>query len=333
MEPDTRYSVIGAVVLALVAAAVIGYLWLSSAGREGDFRFYTVYFERQSLDGLQVGGAVNMRGIAVGRVEEYQIDHDNINRVRVLLRVTRETPVRQNTVATVSRNLVTGIARINLITPGVPGPELVKVAEGERFPVIPEGTSGTEQITDTLNRLSASADAALHNVNRVLGPENQQAFAELLASVRDLARGLNERLATVDRLALEIGASSVAFRTAAGDITHSARRIADAAEPLSRDASTALREATTALQSLNHATRTVERELANVLQRFDKDGARIVQRVDDSLDVGVLELRATAAELRSSAEAISRTLERLREPRAALLGPASAQLGPGEARP
>lgn len=333
MEPETRYSVIGAIVLALSAAAIVGYLWLSSAGRDSDFRFYTVYFERQSLDGLQVGGNVNMRGITVGRVESYEIARDNINRVRVLLRVARETPVRENTAATVSRNLVTGIARINLVTPGTPGPELTRVAAGERYPVIPEGTSGTEQITDAVTRLGHAADATLQNVNRVLGPENQKTFAELLTQLRDLARGLNDRLATVDRVALEVGQSAAAFRKATGEIALAARRVADAAEPLSRDAGSALREATVALQALTQATRNVERDLTLALQRIDRDGGAVLKRTDDALDIGVLELRATASELRTTAESVARTLDRLREPRAALIGPGRAQLGPGEGGP
>ena len=44
-------------------------------------------------------------GITVGRVENYEIEPDNINRVKVLLRVARETPVRENTKASVSRNV------------------------------------------------------------------------------------------------------------------------------------------------------------------------------------------------------------------------------------
>lgn len=330
MEPDTRYTIIGAAVLALTAAAILGYLWLSRVGSQADYRFYTVYFVHQSLEGLQVGGSVNMRGITVGRVEDYEIDSHNINRVRVVLRVARETPVRQNTVATISRNIVTGIARVNLVTPGVPGPELVKVAEGERYPVIPEGTSGTEQITDAVNRLATVADQTLRSANQVLGPENQKAFAELLAQTRDLAKGLNQRLATVDRVALEIEASSAAFRKASADIAQAARRVADTAEPLSRDAGAALREATTALQALTTATRSIERDLSATLQRLDKDTGMLARRADDSMDIGVLELRATAADLRTSADAIARTLDRLREPRAALIGPDRAQLGPGE---
>ena len=158
MEPETRYTVIGAVVLALIGAAVAGYLWLSSSGRASDFRFYTVYFERQSLSGLQVGGNVNMRGITVGRVEAYSLSRDNINRVKVDVRVQRDTPVRENTKAAVSRNVLTGIAHINLDTPDGAGPGTDQnVPDGERFPVIAEGTSNLDQIADSLSQLSQTA--------------------------------------------------------------------------------------------------------------------------------------------------------------------------------
>ena len=328
MEPDTRYTVIGAVVLALVAAAVVGFLWLSSAGRDSDFRFYTVYFEHQSLEGLQVGSAVNMRGITVGRVESYEIEPDNINRVKVLLRVARATPVRENTKASVSRNVITGIARIKLDTPGTPGPELTHVAQGERYPVIPEGISGFDQITDSASRLAASADSALLKVNELMGPENQQVFAELLVGLRDLATGLNARLSTLDRTAAGLDRSLASFREASDRIAVAVQRISDSAEPLAQEAGTTLRDAQTALRELTQATRTLERGL----QTIEQDTSSLLRRGDAALDIGTLELRATAQELRSSAERIARALDRLQDPKTALLGPGEQQLGPGETR-
>ena len=142
MEPEARYTMIGSVLLAIVVALVAGFVWLSSSGRASDFRFYTIYFERQSLEGLQVGGDVNMRGVKVGRIENFTISRDNINKVKVTIRVARATPVSENTTAVVARSIVTGLARINLDTPGTPGPELMTVAVGERYPVITEGTIG-----------------------------------------------------------------------------------------------------------------------------------------------------------------------------------------------
>ena len=266
MEPDTRYTVIGAVVLALTAAAIIGFLWLSSSGRDSDFRFYVVYFEQQSLDGLQVGAPVNMRGIAVGRVESYEIEPDNINRVKVLLRVTRETPVRQNTKASVSRNFVTGIARIKLDTPSPPGPELTHVVHGERYPVIPEGQSGMDQFTDSATRLATSAEGALGRVNEIMGPENQQVFADLLVNLRDLTGGLNARLVTLDRSAASLNQSMATFRDTAQRIASSAERLANSAEPLSQQAGATLREAEGAMRELSQATRSLEANLSRTLQ-------------------------------------------------------------------
>lgn len=332
MEPDTRYTVIGAVVLALVGAAIVGFLWLSSTGRESDFRFYTVYFERQSLEGLQVGANVNMRGVTVGRVESYSIQPDNINRVKVLVRVARETPVRENTKASVSRNVITGIARIKLDTPGVPGAELVKVAQGERFPVIPEGNSGIDQITDSASRLAESADGALVKMNQLIGPENQKVFAELLVSLRDLSHGLNQRMALLDKSASGLDKGLATVRQSADLIARSAQRLADSAAPLAQEAGTTLRDAQGTLRELTQATRALERDLSRSLQVLEKDGAALLRRSDAAVDIGTLELRATTQELRSSAERIARALDRLQDPKAALLGPGEQQLGPGEAR-
>lgn len=321
MEPDTRYTVIGAVVLALTALAIGAFVWLNSGGRGSDLRYYTVHFEHQSLDGLQVGAAVTMRGITVGRVETVAIEPDNINRVRVVVRVARETPVRENTKATVSRNFVTGIARIRLETPSPPGEVLKRNVPGERYPVIAEGQSGMDQITDSATRLAASTESVLRRIDQLVGPDNQRAFAELLTSLRDLSQGLNARLGTLDRTAGALERSLVSLRQSSDRIGSLAQRLGDSAEPLAREAGATLRE-------LAQAARSLERGV----QALERDSSALLQRGDAALDVGTLELRATTQELRSSAERIARALDRLQDPRAALLGPGEQQLGPGEHR-
>jgi phospholipid/cholesterol/gamma-HCH transport system substrate-binding protein len=321
MEPDTRYTLIGIAVLALTALAVAAYLWLSSGGRGSDFRFYTVYFVHQSLDGLQVGAAVNMRGIPVGRVDSVAFEPDEINRVRVVVRVARDAPVRDNTQATVTRNFVTGIARIRLETPAPAGPALTQKPKGERYPVIAEGQSGIDQITDSATRLAASAENVLQRVGHVLNEDNQRTFSELLVGLRDVSQGLNSRLAMLDRTTGTLDRSLVSLRHASDKIGQLAQRLGDSAEPLAREAQGTLRELTQAARTLERGVQTLERGSAAVLQRGDA-----------ALDVGTLELRATTQELRSSAERIARALDRLQDPRAALLGPSELQLGPGEVR-
>ena len=63
MEPESRYTAIGAALLVLILALAGAAVWLTRSGARADVRHYTVYFERQSLQGLQVGSGVEMRGI------------------------------------------------------------------------------------------------------------------------------------------------------------------------------------------------------------------------------------------------------------------------------
>lgn len=300
MEPETRYTLVGAAVMLLVAAALAATLWLSRGGAR-DGRFYAIVFETQSLEGLQVGGDVNMRGIKVGRVEQFTIDRENINRVRVRIRVDGETPVSDNTVAVISRNLLTGIARINLQTPGTPGPELARAGAGQPDPLIPEGASGIERIAESANRIALTGEETLQNLNELLSQENRRAFAEVLAGVRDASR---------------------AFQQSGERIT----RVAEEVLPLAGHAERFVRESTAAIVQAQAAMREFERAARNI----DRQAEALGRRADDASDVALLELRATSQDLRRAAEGLTQAVERLSEPRAALIGPSRAELGPGE---
>jgi phospholipid/cholesterol/gamma-HCH transport system substrate-binding protein len=333
MEPETRYTVIGAVVLALIAAAVFGYLWLSSSGRAADFHYYTIYFEKQSLAGLQVGGNVNMRGITVGRVEDYSLSRDNINRVKVDLRVTRDTPVRVTTRAAVSRNVLTGIAHINLDTPNAHAPELVEVRKGERYPVIAEGTSNLDQIADSVTRLAQSATTSFDRAGVLLSDDNVRIFSELMVSVRDLAQALNARLGSIETAARGVDDTARVIQKSVRELAGSMQQVVTRLQPLPQQAGDTLVAAQDSLREFTSATRSLEQRLNQAIDRLQSGSDGLVRRADDALDVSVLELRATAADLRSSAELVGRTLDQLRSPRAALVGPSAQQLGPGERAP
>jgi phospholipid/cholesterol/gamma-HCH transport system substrate-binding protein len=326
MEPEARYTLVGASIIALVAAAAFAFVWLSRTGVASDFRFYTIHFQQQSLEGLQVGGDVNMKGIKVGRVESYAIDRSNINRVKVIVRVARRTPVSTNTVAVVARNLVTGIARIDLETPGTPGPELEEVPDGESFPVIAEGTSDIELITRSANSVVIAAEQALSNLNALLAPENRQLVAEAVGGARDLANGLNRRLETLDATARTLGDSARAFQKSSETIAAVVDRLGTEFAPVAGDTRAALQEAQGTLRQMQGTMR----DLSAAARRLEQDADALARRTDDVADIGAHEVRATAQQLRTGIELLTRTLDRLQDPRAALLGPGESQLGPGE---
>ena len=50
MEPEAKYTLVGTVVLLLVALIVVAAVWLRSTGGERDIDTYKIYFARQSLE-------------------------------------------------------------------------------------------------------------------------------------------------------------------------------------------------------------------------------------------------------------------------------------------
>jgi phospholipid/cholesterol/gamma-HCH transport system substrate-binding protein len=311
MEPEVRYTWIGATLVILVAALVASVVWLKSAGTRATDQIYEIVFVRQSLEGLQVGGSVNMRGIRVGQVMSYSLSRAEINRVNVLIRVDRNTPVSDKTVAVVSRNILTGLARINLVTPNVPSVPLVAQA-GETYPIIREGTSTDEKIEEVATRLAESGVAALERVGNFLDADNKQAFTDALVSVRNVASDLDQRLERLDHTLGVIDRNVQTFGRASADISKSVDRIRGEFGPVAAQAGNTLQEVSVAARTLR------------------QDASNLSRQIETAAGGGSLELRATAQELRVTAELLDRTLGRLRDPRAVLFGPHETQLGPGE---
>jgi len=311
MEPEVRYTWIGATLVALVAALVLTVVWLRQAGTTGSDVTYEIVFARQSLEGLQVGGNVNMRGIRVGQVVSYSLSRNQGNRVNVLVRVARDTPVSTNTVAVVSRNILTGLARINLITPEPAGGPLVATAE-QSYPVIREGTSTDEKIEEVANRLAESGVTALEHVGNFLDADNKQAFTDALVGVRNVTYGLEKRLDRLDQTLASVDRSVAAFGRASEGIAKSVVLMRGDFNRVATQADNTLRDVSATAGAI------------------DQQASALVQRLDAAAGSGSLELRATTQQLRVTAELLDRTLNGVRDPRALIFGPNAAQLGPGE---
>jgi phospholipid/cholesterol/gamma-HCH transport system substrate-binding protein len=252
MEPEARFTAIGAMLLALLVAAAAATVWLTRSGPRADLRYYTIYFERQSLQGLQVGGDVEMRGVQVGRVERFSIARDNINRVQVTIRIDGRTPVSTNTVAVVGRKILTGLARIDLVTPGEPGPELTAVDRGEKHPVIAEGQSDLEQITDAVNGFAAKGAKVLEAVDQLLNEENRAEVAATLASIRGMAEAIKKTAESAERVAVTADA-------AAGAASVTLRDLSRAAAALERTADVGVNELRATTQELRSSAEIVAR--------------------------------------------------------------------------
>lgn len=335
MEAESRYTYVGTAVLVLIVALIAAVLWLKNIGGR-NFAHYTIYFEQQALDGLDLGASVSLRGIQIGRVEDYALVGKQGNTVQVEVRVDRRVPVRTNTVAVVTRNLLTGIASIALVNREPPGKPLTEIMPGEDLPVIAEGQSDLAEIAGRVNKVGEMASETLASISELLNEKNRATIIATVESLRDLSKGLNaqlaplqQSLATVAAAATQAGAAAKLTGSAATDLARTGRRIAVVVERGGERLDSTLVQADAALAESQRALRQVTAAVDAVQQQ----AVATAQQLQSSA-VGVDDqLRAAVSELRLSTEAAARTIDRLRDPRGSLLGPDKRALGPGESLP
>ena len=113
METRAPFVIVGAFVLAAIAA-VFGFVyWLHNTGGLGPRTTYHVQFEG-SVPGLLVGAAVLFNGIRVGEVTELSLAPDNPHRVDAAIAVTSTTPVQSDTKVGLEFQGLTGVPVVAL---------------------------------------------------------------------------------------------------------------------------------------------------------------------------------------------------------------------------
>jgi phospholipid/cholesterol/gamma-HCH transport system substrate-binding protein len=310
MEPDAKYTLVGAAALILVALLAGAVLWLRSSGEGANASRYKIYFERHSLEGLEPRSYVTMQGMKVGSVTGFRFSSGRKGAVEVFIAVDRATPIRVSTRATTERHMVTGLATVRLANATEDSPLLEEAPPDEPYPVIREGDSPTQQMSDTLSQMAQRADETMRRINATLAPENVAAFTEILDNLRRVSRQADATVAKADAALGSLGQAADEVRGLAKAVEGDARTLTERYATLGAD-----------------ATVTVG-EIREAVRKLSADVNRLSQRADGLLTDG--ELRDTVRAVRSAADSLGAAANRLRDPRQVIYGPAEGSLGPGE---
>jgi phospholipid/cholesterol/gamma-HCH transport system substrate-binding protein len=151
METRAPFVIVGAFVLAAIAA-VFGFVyWLNNAGGIGKRDTYHVVFNGP-VPGLLVGAAVLFNGIRVGEVTALELVADRPRDVYATIAVAEHTPVRSDTKVGLEFQGLTGVPAVSLeggadaTAPGLQGPLLAEKGAGQ---------SMTQAARDALRKVDA----------------------------------------------------------------------------------------------------------------------------------------------------------------------------------
>jgi phospholipid/cholesterol/gamma-HCH transport system substrate-binding protein len=184
METRAPFVVVGAFVLAAIAA-VFGFVyWLHNTGGLGPRATYHVQFDG-SVPGLLVGAAVLFNGIRVGEVTDLGLAPDSPRRVNATISVSSTTPVRSDTKVGLEFQGLTGVPVVAL-----EGGKLL-VNSGEVPTLIAEPGAG--------QGMTQAARDALRKVDSVLS-ENSEPLKSTIGNLQIFSEGLARNTGKLDSI-------------------------------------------------------------------------------------------------------------------------------------
>lgn len=216
METRANYALIGALVL-LAGALIAGFvLWLGQSEFQRDYKAYDIVFEGPVS--LEEGAAVRYIGVKVGEVATVRIDKADPSKVRTHIRVSRETPIKEDSTASIQLAGITGITFVQ-ISAGTGRP--LEARPGQPVPIIKSERTLVDQIVAGGAQALGRANLTFDGINKILTDEN---IASITTSIRNIET-VTTKLAADDGLVSQasttlkdVSEAAAAFESASAEL-------------------------------------------------------------------------------------------------------------------
>jgi phospholipid/cholesterol/gamma-HCH transport system substrate-binding protein len=296
MERNANYALVGLISTILLIAMIIFIFWLTNFALSAKFDKYNIVFHGP-ISGLSKGGEVTFNGIKVGEVSDIKLDPKDPNLVNATARIQSDTPVREDSYATLEPQGITGVNYVQ-ITAGTASKPLLKtepLQPGQDLPTIYAQGNSISSLLSGGGAMLQKAQEALSRVNRVLSDDNIQHFNAIMSDFQAVTAELRERkaiiadadhaLVTADQAAanirdlakstqglvngdakatvVKVGAAADQIEAAAADLR---AIMAQLKGPTSDFATNGLPRLTSAIASLQTTTENVDRLVSEIQQ-------------------------------------------------------------------
>ncbi|MFJ1574409.1 MCE family protein [Pseudomonas sp. S07E 245] len=303
METRAHHVLIGLVTVLVVAGALLFGLWLTKSSVDSTFKDYQVVFN-EAVSGLSRGSPVQYNGIKVGDVTTLRLDPQDPRRVLARIRLSADTPVKQDTQAKLTLAGVTGNAFIQL-SGGTPQSPELKGKDGQ-LPVIVASPSPISRLLNDSSDVVGNINLLLHNANQLLSDDNVSRLSNTLANLEQTTGAFASQKGSISDAIAQLAAVG---KQANATLAETQALMRNANGLLGTQGKQAFGSAEQAMNALAESTATINDLLKNNREAID-DGAQGLNQ----LTPAIRELRETLNALKG----ISRRLEA--DPSGYLLG-------------
>lgn len=294
--------------LVLGAVLIGGVLWLASGGAfRQKYDLYRAIVD-ESVSGLNLNAPVKYNGVEVGKVREISLDPGNPERVNLLFALESGTPIKEDTIAVLKTQGLTGIAYVEL-SGGSRDAPLLRATKGSDYPVIQTKPSLSARLENVLTSVLKKLDSTSNNLNAILSEKNQVAFSSALADIA----------AVTHAIALRKDALDAALADAARTFDNAERATAQLGPVIDR-----IGRGAEAIENMGNE---VARTSAGAGKTVDSIGADVKRFTAETLP----EMERLFGELRLLSNSLRSLIEQTeRDPRGLLFGRKPVPVGPGE---
>ena len=306
-----NYTLVGAFVVVLGTVLVAGVLWLASGGALQKRHTLYLAIADESVAGLNLNAPVKYNGVSVGQVRTITLDAANPERVHLILAIERGTPVKEDTVAVLKTQGLTGIAYVEL-SGGSRDAPLLRATAGNQYPVIRTKPSLSARLENVLTTVLAKLDSTSNSINSILSEENRAALKGALVDIAAVARTLAARKETLD----------AGIASAARTFDNAARATAQAGPVIDR-----IGRSAEAVARMGDAVALTSGNAGKTIGSIGADVTRFTAETLPEMERLLAELTVLSAALRRLTEQTERN------PTGLLFGRKPVPEGPGETSP
>ena len=264
-----NYALVGAFVLVLGAVLVAGVLWLASGGAfQKKHDFYQAVVD-ESVAGLNLNAPVKYNGVDVGKVRVIELDPGNPERVNLIFAIERGTPIKEDTVAVLKTQGLTGITYVELSGGSRDAPPL-GVTSGSEYPQIRTKPSLSARLENVLTSVLTKLDSTSGNINEILSDENKAAFKSLLADIATVAHTIAARKDTIDAGLANAGRTLENTSSASAQLGPVVDRIGRSAEAIEKMGNEVARTSASAGKTVNAIGADVKRFTSETMPELER---------------------------------------------------------------
>lgn len=189
MRNKVNFVAVGSFLILMFIGLVWGIFLLSKDKSSKQYNPYLVYAS-ESVAGLIKGASVKYNGVEVGFVENIDIDDNNLQNVRLLLKISKGTPITESTYATIMSQGITGIAYVGLKSKTSYSPLLTS---DEGMPVIKSGDSLFVEIDKAIGKFSNSFENINKSIDKLITDDNASEIKQILVNIENITKAFSNK--------------------------------------------------------------------------------------------------------------------------------------------